>query len=346
VANPLISVIVPVYNAAAYLEAGLASVLAQEGPSFEVIAVDDGSTDGSGELCDRIAASDPRVRVIHKENGGAGSARNRGIDEARGRYLAFPDGDDICMPGMLATLAAAAEKSGAQVTLCGYQAFDENGDGERVWLPAQTLQGRATVRRFAASQFPRGVAGYPWNKLYRADFIRENRIRYPDMRRFQDGMFNLQVFDRAERVRVIPDVLYRYKINTQTEIFQKFPPDMLELLKQITEGFFDALERWGIEEEEPMGRIRPFFLNGAVGCVDCLYSPRWHCSRKERKAWLKRLHLDPTFRRCAGPEEGLSRYAALIVRLVMGEKYRRALAAARIKLFLKKHCRRLFRTLK
>lgn len=343
---PTVSLIVPIYNAADYVETCVAALTAQTFRDIEIWLVDDGSTDGSAALCDRAAESDPRVRVIHKENGGAGSARNAGIEAAAGRYLMFPDADDECLPAMVETLVAAAERTGAEVTLCGYRAWDGAGERERVSLPAATLTGAPDCRRFAASLFPEGVVGYPWNKLYRADFIARHGLRFPDMRRFQDGAFNLQVFDRATSVTVLPDVLYSYKINDLQGIFCKFPANIYDLMRQLTAAFYDRLAAWELSGEEYERHIRPFYLNGVVACVDCLYSPTWGCDRAARRAYLVRLADDPMLARCAASTAGLSRYAALVVRLLSRRRIGTVLCAARVKLLLKKNFSRLFWALK
>lgn len=149
--TPRLSMIVPVYNAAVYLAAGVNALLTQTFADFELLLVDDGSTDGSAALCDELAATDPRVRVIHQQNAGAGPARNAGIDAARGEYLMFPDADDQCAPDMAARLLAVAETTDAEVVVCGYRSFDEAGERETVLPPQEgLLEGQAAVREFAA----------------------------------------------------------------------------------------------------------------------------------------------------------------------------------------------------
>lgn len=113
-----LSVIVPVYQAAEYLDCCVESILAQTFSDLELILVDDGSTDGSAARCDRWAAADSRVRVIHRENGGVSAARNMGLDAARGEYVAFVDSDDWVEPQMYENLLAAAREYDCAVVLC------------------------------------------------------------------------------------------------------------------------------------------------------------------------------------------------------------------------------------
>ena len=109
----VISVIVPVYNVVAYLPECVRSILSQDYPDLEVILIDDGSTDGSGRLCDEFAADDSRVKVIHQPNGGAASAKNAGLRIAGGTYLSFVDSDDFLEPNVYAYMVRTLEKTGA-----------------------------------------------------------------------------------------------------------------------------------------------------------------------------------------------------------------------------------------
>ena len=126
--TPLISVIVPVYNTKAYLERCVSSIINQTYSNLEIILVNDGSTDGTGALCDELAETDPRIRVLHKENGGSSSARNLGISHANGAYLAFIDSDDYASPEMFERLAEGLRKSGAEIIQIGRDEVDAKGN--------------------------------------------------------------------------------------------------------------------------------------------------------------------------------------------------------------------------
>jgi len=126
-ATPLISVIVPVYNTKAYLPRCVSSILNQTYGKLDVILVDDGSTDGTGILCDELAEQDSRIHVFHKENGGSSSARNLGIGNARGDYLAFIDSDDYASPEMFERLVEGLQKSNAEIIQIGRDEVDAEG---------------------------------------------------------------------------------------------------------------------------------------------------------------------------------------------------------------------------
>lgn len=126
--QPLLSIIVPIYNIEEYLPRCVRSITAQTYQNIEILLVDDGSTDGTGALCDSLAAEDVRIRVFHKENGGSSSARNLAIMQAKGEYLGFVDSDDYIEPDMYERLYAAIVQYGTKVAQIGRDEIDEQGN--------------------------------------------------------------------------------------------------------------------------------------------------------------------------------------------------------------------------
>lgn len=124
--NPLVSVIIPVYNVQDFLRKCLNSVVHQSYSNLEILLIDDGSTDASGEICDEYARSDARARVIHKSNGGQASARNAALEIARGEFLTFVDSDDVADADLVQTLLNLIEKFGVKIAMCGYEAFERS----------------------------------------------------------------------------------------------------------------------------------------------------------------------------------------------------------------------------
>ena len=125
--NPLITVIIPIYNIMDCLERCVNSVCAQTYRNLEILLVDDGSTDGTGALCDRLAEGDGRIRVFHKENGGSSSARNLGLQQARGEYVGFVDSDDFIEPDMYERLMEQVKAGGYSIVQASRDEIDENG---------------------------------------------------------------------------------------------------------------------------------------------------------------------------------------------------------------------------
>jgi glycosyltransferase involved in cell wall biosynthesis len=175
--DALVSIVVPVYNTKEYLSRCVGSILAQTHRNLELILVDDGSTDGSGALCDAYAGRDARVRVLHTGNGGVSAARNRGIDAAKGDYIGFADSDDWAEPDWIERLLAPfSDDPGLSVSVCNWYV---HRDGE---TEPGTARGRGRLSpKEALSEaldHSRGFHGYLWNKLFCADLFRtEPRLR-------------------------------------------------------------------------------------------------------------------------------------------------------------------------
>ena len=210
----MISVIVPIYNTKPYLQECLDSILAQDiKVPYEVLLIDDGSTDGGAEICDAYAAKDERVRVFHQENQGLSAARNTGIDAARGRYYAFVDSDDVVLPAYLRTLYEACEKHDAYMALCAVEDVQENGqscDPPYSTHPAQegVFRGKDLLNQFYT---PSGTLyTVAWNKLYRAEVWKLRH--YPEGHLHEDDFVAHRLFWRCDKVVCVDTVLYHYRL--------------------------------------------------------------------------------------------------------------------------------------
>ena len=222
VRDDLISIIVPLYNVAAYVEASLDSVLAQTHTNWELILVDDGSTDGTASVCDHYAERDSRIRVFHKKLGGAADARNAGLDEARGRYITFLDGDDYLSRDMMACLLAALLREDADVSMCNYITVQGRGGGrghrEEPIVPGVISGVEAVMRTFGDGSIPYVV---PWNKLYKRELW--DGIRFPSGQIREDEFVAHRVLSRCKRVVLIEDALYYYTQRSDSAMTNSSP---------------------------------------------------------------------------------------------------------------------------
>ncbi len=178
-----VSVIIPVFQAVQYLKDAVASIQNQTLRDIEIILVDDGSTDGSGELCDQIAEGDPRVRVIHQENRGLGSARNAGMDAATGEYLYFCDADDWTEPDLLTDTVLLARQTQADVVVFGafFETITPSGETIQESVNIPKLSGAYSREQLWEILPDQGVISMIWARLFRRAFLIENHIRTPDM---------------------------------------------------------------------------------------------------------------------------------------------------------------------
>lgn len=202
------SIIIPVYNAAAYLAGCVQSVTADPGEDWELILVNDGSTDGSGALCDGLARQDPRIRAIHQQNLGPGGARNTGLTRARGEYVLFVDSDDALVPGALERLRRAVELYGADIITFDYLADD--GSGALVPTGANNAPEGECFRLAVHPEFLNSMPA-TWARLWRRSLYTDNGIRYPERAFYgEDLQTSCKLFAAAESIVYLPEHLYRY----------------------------------------------------------------------------------------------------------------------------------------
>lgn len=220
--DPLISVIVPVYNVKAYLRECLDSILRQSYRTLEIIVVDDGSQDGCAELCDAYAAADSRIRVIHQSNGGLSAARNAGMDAATGAFWSFVDSDDAVSPNFIQNLYRACADTGSEIAMCRFCK-----EKERLDLPAA---GTAVYTGYDMSlqlaQDASGAYGVTWNKLYRADLF--SNIRFPDRKLHEDEFTTYKLFWKADHCAVLEQDLYYYRQRPDSIVNSAFSPRHLD----------------------------------------------------------------------------------------------------------------------
>ena len=198
------SIIIPVYNNENYLRSALQSVLAQTYPDFEVLVVDDGSTDGSRAICQEFAQKDKRLRIIHKENGGVSSARNRGIEEAVGQYIAFVDGDDCIDPEMYTTMITILQYTGADLVDCRVIK-------ESQYVPRPYEKGDVEVSDHPLEYLSK--TGYfidsSLNKVYRRDFIGHTRFD-ESISYSEDKLFVTELIFKAKKIALVSNIFYHY----------------------------------------------------------------------------------------------------------------------------------------
>lgn len=246
--DELISVIVPIYNVAQYVEKCVASIVRQTYRRLEIILVDDGSTDNSGAICDRLAETEERIRVLHKSNGGLSDARNAGIEQAKGTYYVFIDSDDYIDEHMIEVLYHALYVNKADISVCGFQAVDEEGRFLEK-LSSKGLKTGCYTKEyvFGESYKPDGwnyiVA---WNKLYRSSIFQQ--IQFAKGKLHEDEFIFHHIIGQCGKIAVIEDKCYYY----------------LQRQKSITTALYTVQRMDAVEAN--LLRCR-FFLENKMG--DC-----------------------------------------------------------------------------
>ena len=204
---PKASVIVPVYKVEEYLEKCVQSILAQTERDFELILVDDGSPDRCGALCDSLAQTDPRIRVIHQENQGLGGARNTGIREARGDWLLLVDSDDWIEPKILEKAMEAGLREEADLVMFAFRTVDEQGRELGVFREDMPKERGITLQEHKEALL---TAPCAWNKLYRRGFFQGTGLAYPPRVWYEDLRTSPKLMAKAGRMVFLDEVGYNY----------------------------------------------------------------------------------------------------------------------------------------
>lgn len=189
------------------------SLLSQTYQDFEIILVDDGSTDGSSATCDEQGARSDKIRVFHKPNGGLSSARNLGIENARGDFIIFPDPDDWVEPDYLQGFLDLQRRSGADLCVCGHYTWGKGRD--TLWNPAAKETVFSQKEALVQLMKPASFCGYAWNKLFSMEVIRNNHLRFDEeLLMVQDLHFAYRYFQFCQSVAYDPRPLYHYNRDT------------------------------------------------------------------------------------------------------------------------------------
>ena len=220
--SPIVSVIIPVYNAEDFLPECLKALEEQTLKGFEAIFIDDGSSDGSLKLLQKAALQDERFRVFSEEHKNAGAARNRGLKEARGKYISFLDADDGYDPSLLKKASELLDATGADIAVYHFKELSPDG--------AMSLRRKFPVEEEAGKQFARHMkpeeallfgGASVWNKMYRADIIRQNNLRFDEISIYNDLTFVVRANLAAGKIACLNDWLYTYKYNWANSISER-----------------------------------------------------------------------------------------------------------------------------
>ncbi|MBE5773438.1 MAG: glycosyltransferase family 2 protein [Clostridiales bacterium] len=221
----LVSIIIPVYNVEAVLRRCIDSIFNQSFLYFELLLINDGSSDSSGRICDEYAKSDSRVRVIHKENAGPSSARNLGIQAAAGKYIMFCDSDDYVHPLWCETMLNTIVKHPRAMVVSDVFRVEDGIVKE----DARRNTGEIEVEESYFSLYKKGISAYTVNKIYDADIIRKNRLMFMEDCRFsEDAAFNAEYCRYCEEIVYIRKQLYYYVQNTES-LMNRYHADLFSL---------------------------------------------------------------------------------------------------------------------
>ncbi len=333
----LVSIIVPIYNMGDKIEKSIETIIHQDYQNTEIILIDDGSTDDTLEKCNRICQENKNVAVIHTENCGAGSARNKGIDVSKGRYLYFPDADDMLEKNAISSVVKAAAESGADLVVFGYKCIDQNGRFVKEKRYKDRIvygkEARSDYSDYYLSEEGYRIQGAPWNKLFDGKKIRDNHISFPPLRRHQDEAFIARYMCYSEKVIFIDDVLYSYKLNMQRNEWEKYPTDYFNAVN----GLFDERKKniliWNKDDYCTHEMVYSEYIYFTIKALELSFCPKFKFNYKSRIKWMQKQLEGAEFKTITCPNS-LHKYQRIVRWLIIHNIWRLAYGIMGLKVII------------
>lgn len=289
---PLVSVIVPVYNAEKYLSTCLDSICNQTLRDLEIIVVDDGSTDASGRIADEYAEKDPRIKVVHQKNAHLKAARNAGLFIVNGEYVSFIDADDYIDSDMLESMYKIIESRSLDLVVTGvsveypkenrtYNLHLETFTEARSWNDIKTLYFKLKETY---------LFNYNWNKLYRTSFLKVNNINFVVEPPFEDESFNMEVFMKASSIGVLPNVSYHYVRYDNGSIVASYKADLLDSFEDKCKIYLQYFTYLKMSSEWIHSFLQESRWKTYCGYIQSLYKRNAILNRRERLELIE-MHI-------------------------------------------------------
>ena len=271
---PLLSVVVPAYNVEDYLAECLRSILSQLHPDLEVVVVDDGSTDTTGQVADRFAAEDPRVQVVHQPNAGLGAARNVGAARSTGAYLAFADSDDLVVDDAYAVLVGSLERTGSDLSIGAVQRL--RGE-QRFMTPLMRENHEHSRLGVGVEEAPLVLADvFAWNKVFRRSFWDDEGLAFPEDVHYEDQPAITRALVAAQSIDVLSEPVYLWRVRSDGSSISQQRGDLRDLADRL------LTKRWSTRtvrdhtsattQEVWFGRVLPIdmweYFRAVPGCSD------------------------------------------------------------------------------
>jgi len=301
--NPRISVIVPVYNAAQFLRTCIDSVLAQTFEDFELLLVDDGSSDESGTLCDEYAESDDRIRIHHQPNSGVSAARNHGLATARGEYVTFVDADDWVDDSLLAHLVGPTLEFDLDLVVSGLAWHYQDGRiGTSSLYDTRHARTPREIGEIVVELEKRALIHGCYQKLIRRSVLDKANIRFPPLSFGEDILFNLSYLPCVDSIYVVPDIDYHYRRNDgSTSISgQRRYEDVMAIYSGRRTSYGTMEIRFEIPPLKVFDAIADNSMHNHVTALTAAYSPRYILPKQERIEALRRFKSSTDYKHFSG----------------------------------------------
>jgi glycosyltransferase involved in cell wall biosynthesis len=313
--KPIISVIIPVYNSEKYIQTCIDSILAQTFKEFELILIDDGSTDNGGFICDEFAQKDDRIKVVHKKNEGVSEARNTGIALAKGDYLTFVDSDDCIDTEFLYYALSETQKHNVDMFISGItmEFFDvDNVSALRYTIDKSQ---RMTVRELFEKldkSYPQICICGPWCKLYKRNVVINSNVRFDrNLNNGEDTLFNLDYLKHINTLFFASDIFYHYRRVNSDSLFSRFRKDSYEILDFVYGKMYSLMLAEKCSEES-LDTFKKMYFSMLLGGISKFFAPENKIGEAQLKMQIQKVCNDPFVKKYKfGSAKGIKANTAL-----------------------------------
>lgn len=349
--QPMVSVIVPAYNVERYVQRALESIQRQTLTDFEMLVVDDGSTDRTGDIIHGLTRHDQRIVDFHQQNGGAPAARNLALDRAKGKYVFFMDADDWAEPHMLQDMVSLAERSHLELVVAGFHIdtyYGRQGQytTELKSCPSKVFGTQQEFRASAWKLFDQNLLYPPWNKLFLRERIERMGLRFrPTF--WDDFPFVLDYIRDVERVGSMESAYYHFIRQRSDSETARWRPEMYEKREEEHTWMLDLYHYWGLDgDPASMEVVQRRYIERLVGCIENVCDPQCTWPRSRKLEFIGQIISTERAQlavRLAKPHSTMMR---IMLAPIKAQNARLAYREGRIISYVKDHDTRMFATLK
>lgn len=280
------SIILPAYNAESFIEGALRSIT-QTPPNFdyEILVVNDGSTDQTGALLDHLAQEISSLRVLHRKNAGPAAARNAGLAEARGDYVLFCDSDDAFTPDAIEQAVTLCEEKGADLLIFGYNLV-QNGEHIPYRYEAVDLFSKKELGEALPHLYRANMLNQVWGKVFSRRLISQSNLQFPQELWGEDRLFFFSALEKAERVAVSPLCLYNY-VQHKSSLISRFLPEKPRVCREIHRKILRLAKSLGETTPEREAVYSYMYLKSLLSAFTTLFAPSCSLSVGEKRRYVK-----------------------------------------------------------
>lgn len=349
--TPKVSLIIPAYNVDRYIGRAIESLQRQTLKDFELLVVDDGSTDRTGQVADKCAERDIRIEVIHTENQGAPAARNTALDRARGEYIHFIDGDDWVEPNMLQDLVDIADKENLDMLIAGFYIDTYYGDADQHTSelksqPTQIFANKEEFRCAAYRLFDTNLLYTPWNKLFRRSYLEEIGARFKPTF-WDDFPFVLDVIRDIEHVGVTERAYYHFLRSRAESETSRWRPDMYEKREEEHGWMLDLYEHWGLAGDAASTEmVQRRYIERLVGCIENVCNPSCKLTSAQKRDHIREMITSERAQLAVSIAKPHSRMMKIMLAPIKQKNVGLTIAEGNFISFVKRHNTKIFATLK